>query len=89
MGSAGYIKTGYCKISEFIEESTQVTPYQAKVAETVKVYRTSSGTTQLGSVWSTDTFTVIAKKGGMAQIIYPLDSGGYKMGWLDESKIQK
>ena len=89
VGSAGYIKTGYCKISEFIEESTQVTPYQAKVAETVKVYRTSSGTTQLGSVWSTDTFTVIAKKGGMAQIIYPLDSGGYKMGWLDESKIQK
>ena len=89
VGSAGYIKTGYCKISEFIEEATQVTPYQAKVAETVKVYRTSSGTTQLGSVWSTDTFTVIAKKGGMAQIIYPLDSGGYKMGWLDESKIQK
>ena len=55
----------------------------------VKVYRTCSGTTQLGSVWNTDTFTVVAVKGGMAQIIYPLDDGGYKMGWINESKIQK
>lgn len=86
-GSAGYTKTGYCKTSEFIEETTQVTPYQTQVTENVKVYRTYSGATQLGSVWSTDTFTVIAKRGGMAQIIYPLDSGGYKMGWIDESKI--
>ena len=53
----------------------------------MKVYRTAAGTTQLGSVWSTDTFTVVAEKGGMAQIIYPLDSGGYKMGWMDKSKI--
>lgn len=88
-GSAGYTKTGYCKTTEFIDETSQVTPYQAKVSETVKVYRTAEGTTQLGSVWSTDTFTVVAKKGGMAQIIYPLDNGGYKMGWLDESKIQE
>ena len=55
----------------------------------MKVYRTCSGTTQLGSVWNTDTFTVVAVKGGMAQIIYPLDDGGYKMGWINESKIQK
>lgn len=88
-GSAGYTKTGYCKLAEFIQEGTQTTPYKANVAETVKVYRTCSGTTQLGSVWNTDTFTVVAEKGGMAQIIYPLDDGGYKMGWINESKIQK
>lgn len=86
-GSAGYGKTGYCKTEEFIEEAAQVTPYQARTEENVKVYRTAAGTTQLGSVWSTDTFTVVAEKGGMAQIIYPLDSGGYKMGWMDKSKI--
>ena len=87
-GSAGYTKTGYCRLSEFIDADTAVTPYQASVGETVKVYRTSGGDVQLGSVWSTDTFTVIAEKGGMAQIIYPLDSGGYKMGWIDAGKLK-
>ena len=60
---------------------------QTQVTENVKVYRTYSGATQLGSVWSTDTFTVIAKRGGMAQIIYPLDSGGYKWDGLMKARL--
>lgn len=80
-------KTGYCKISAFIAPETEVTHYTAQVGETVKVYTTDAMTTQLGSVWNTDVFTVIAEKDGLAQIIYPLDSGGYKMGWIDTSMI--
>lgn len=82
-------KTGYCEVSAFIDPATEVEHYTAQVGETVKVYTTSAMTTQLGSVWSTDIFTVIAEKDGLAQIIYPLDNGGYKMGWIDANAIQK
>lgn len=79
--------TGYCLLSAFIDPNTVVEPYDAGVNETVKVSTTPSMSTHLGSVWNTDSFTVIAKKDGVAQIIYPLDSGGYKMGWIDATKI--
>ena len=87
VGSAGYTKTGYCDFSAFVDPDTTVEQYAARVGETVKVYTTQSGTTSLGSVWSTDIFTVVAEADGMAQIIYPLDDGGYKMGWIDISLI--
>lgn len=88
VGSNGYKKTGYCSFSAFVDPNTEVEHYTAKVNETVKVYTTPDRTVQLGSVWNTDAFTVIAQKGEMAQIIYPLDDGGYKMGWIDQNKIQ-
>jgi len=80
-------KTGYCQVSAFIAPENEVTHYKASVRETTKVYATPAMATQLGSVWNTDTFTVIAEKDGLAQIIYPLDDGGYKMGWIDASLI--
>ena len=80
-------KTGYCEVSAFIDPETEVPHYMAQVGETAIVYRTSAMTEQLGSVWSTDVFTVVAEKNGLAQIIYPQDSGGYKMGWIDASLI--
>lgn len=86
-GSAGYTKTGYCDFSTFVDSDAAVEPYTAQVGETVKVYTTQAGITSLGSVWSTDVFTVVAESDGMAQIIYPLDDGGYKMGWIDSNSI--
>lgn len=81
-------KTGYCKLSAFIDPETEVTHYTAQVEQTVTVYRTSAMTTQFGSVRSTDIFTVVAEKGGLAQIIYPQDNGeGFEMGWIDASAI--
>lgn len=74
-------------MSAFIDPETEVAHYTAQVGETVRVYTTSAKTIKMGSVRSTDIFTVIAEKNGMAQIIYPLDSGGYKMGWIDLSVI--
>ncbi len=82
-------KTGYCQISAFIDPSAEIEHYSGKVSETVKVYTTADMSTQLGSVWSTDTFTVIAEQNGLAQIIYPVDSGGYKMGWISLSAVTK
>lgn len=80
-------KTGYCQISGFIDPEAEVVHYSTHTTVNTKVYTTSAMTTQLGSVWSTDIFTVVAEKDGLVQIIYPLDDGGYKMGWIDASTI--
>ena len=84
---SGYTKTGFCKFSEFYSEDHAVSPYEATVSQNTTVYTTSDLSTSLGSVWTTDVFTVIAEKDGKLQIIYPLDSGGYKMGWINKSSI--
>ena len=82
-------KTGYCQLSSFIGSEAAVSHYSAHTTANTKVYTTSAMTTQLGTVWSTDVFTVVAEKSGLVQIIYPLDSGGYKMGWINASAVQQ
>ena len=86
---SNYTKTGYCEFSQFYAEDYAVTPYTAAVASTTNVYTTSEMTVKFGSVWSTDEFTVIGEKENACQIIYPLDSGGFKMGWIDKQVIIK
>lgn len=78
-------KTGYCKLSAFVDPESRITAYTTQTTQTVTVYTTPAMTTSLGSVWSTDTVTVVAQKDGLAQIIYPLDSGGFKMGWINNA----
>lgn len=85
--SSGYMKTGYCKLSEFIDTETMITPYTTSVMQTTNVYTKSDCSVQLGKIWSTDKITVIAKSGDMVQIIYPVDSGGYKMGWISKNLL--
>ena len=46
------------------------------------VYRRSDLKETIGTVFSTDEIFVIAEKDDVLQIIYPLDGGGYKMGWI-------
>ncbi len=80
-------KTAYCKLSEFIAEAESVTPYTGKVSQNTDVYRRKDKAETIGSVWTTDTFTIVGKTENMVQIIYPLDSGGWKMGWIDMNCI--
>lgn len=80
-------KTGYCLFSEFLSEDGAVTPYKTSVTATTTVYTTSQMSTKLGSVWTTDEITVVAEKDNTLQIIYPLDSGGYKMGWINNNTV--
>ena len=82
-------KTGYCQLSAFIDPEIAVEPYVVHSSETVTVYRSSALATKHGSVWNTDPLTVVAEKNGLLQVIFPLDGGGYKMGWIDASAIQK
>lgn len=80
-------KTAYCKLSDFITEGTEVEHYDANVSTKTYVYRRSDLAETIGSVWSTDTFTVIAQNGDKLQIIYPVDEGGWKMGWMSNNSI--
>ena len=77
-------KTAYCPLSAFIEPGTEVAHYTSTVSGNTKVYRRSDMSETIGSVWSTDVFTVVAKSGNALQIIYPLDDGGWKMGWIQK-----
>lgn len=85
--SNNYMKTGYCQLSNFIDFNDTVIPYGAKVSINTSVYRTMDRTSTIGTVWSTDEIMIIAKNGENVQIIYPLDNGGYKMGWILEDEI--
>ena len=82
-------KIAYCDFSAFVDPATAVKHYSANTASSSKVYTTQTAATSMGSVWSTDIFTVVAESNGMAQIIYPLDNGGYKMGWIPLNLIIK
>lgn len=82
-------KTAYCPLEEFIDGSITVEPYLANVSANTKVYRTSSMSTSLGSVWNTDDFYVVADNGIQVQIIYPLDGGGWKMGWIEKEYLKQ
>lgn len=54
-----------------------------------KVYRTVAGNISLGSVYSGDVCYVLGASNNRAQIIYPVDSGGYKMGHADIGDVGK
>ncbi len=58
-----------------------------RVSSTQKVYRHSDLKTSIGEVYKSDSIKVVYESGNNAQIIYPLDSGGYKMGWIAKSKL--
>lgn len=75
-------KSAYCKLSDFIVEGNKVEHYDLTASSKTYVYRRSDCTETIGSVFAGDTFTVIAENGDKLQIIYPLDEGGWKMGWI-------
>lgn len=81
----GTNKTAYCYLSDFISPDEVVEEfYDYTVSANTYVYRRSDMTEQFGTVYPTDKITVVAEKDNMLQIIYPLDSGGYKMGWIQK-----
>ena len=46
------------------------------------VYRRSDLAQKLGTVYGNDNIIVVGQQNGNTQIIYPLDNGGYKCGWV-------
>ena len=53
----------------------------------IPTYRKSVGNDRLGSLDAGDICYVMTKMHGRTQLIYPLSSGGYKMGWVNSGDI--
>lgn len=49
------------------------------------VYRRSDLSQSYGTVYGTDQIIIVGHQNGNTQIIYPLDAGGYKSGWVKGS----
>lgn len=79
---SGGTKPAYCYLSDFIDPNQAIEIYPSRVAETTTVYSRADMSEKLGSVWNTDQFYVVAQNDSAVQIIFPLDSGGWKMGWI-------
>ena len=81
-------KTAYCYLSEFIDPSNAISHYKAAVNDKTTTYQRYDLSKSYGWVWK-DQFIVVAKKSNACQIIYPIDSGGWKMGWIRQTQINK
>ena len=76
-------KTAYTEFSNFLDTGCSVTPANYNPGQTLTVYTRKDLSATFGSVWSTDNCKTVASTGNLRQIIYPLDAGGYKMGWIN------
>ena len=77
--------TEYVKASDFFPN--EVSPYAWHSDKDMITYVRSDMGTAFGSISSVDTCTVVSKSGNKLQLIYPLNSGGYKLGWVDATVI--
>lgn len=80
-GVRGY---AYVSINEFI--NANIERFVSKTKSNQTVYRRSNLSQSIGTVYSTDTITVVSQSGNNVQIIYPV-SGGFKMGWISKSAL--
>ena len=83
-------KTGYVYLDQFIPTSSKLTTfYTTTVTKQTTSYRKSDMGTAYGYVSAGDKITVVGKSGNKLQVIYPVDSGGYKIAWIYSSDVQK
>ena len=76
--------TAYAKSSDFIANAVSV-PYTWSPSTNLNAYTRADMKTQFGSVFTTDSCAVVGQSGNNLQVIYPVSSGGYKMGWVNSS----
>lgn len=85
---SGSNKIAYCYLSDFISDDEMVDKfYLFNVLENTTVYKRNNLAESFGTVYPTDKIYVVGEKEDLLQIIYPLDSGGYKMGWIKNNTI--
>ena len=74
-------RTAYVKKDVFFASNTIINASWSP-SSNVKAYAYSNLTEKLGEVWTTDRCVVVGQSGSNYQVIYPLSSGGYKLGWV-------
>ena len=83
-------KTGYVYLDQFIPSESRLTNfYTASVSQQTTTYRKNDMSVSYGYVSVGDTITVVGKSGSKLQVLYPLDTGGYKLAWIYDTYIVK
>ncbi len=80
-------KTAYCYTSDFMSldasGAVETSSYQDEI-----VYKKPNLYEKLGTITSRDIVYVVSNQDSVKQIIYPLDTGGWGMGWIASSKLR-
>lgn len=88
---SGGTKTAYAKAIRFFPDCySTFEPYKVTAASKTYVSTKAGAATESGwYISSGDKFYVITRDSdGNAQVVYPLDSGGYKMGWIKHYDVK-
>ena len=80
-------KTAWVNSSAITGGSVNHTISSFIAANNLPVYRRLNGSAQIGSIFRNDTVFVIAQSNGRSQVIYPIDTNAYKMGWIDSACV--
>ena len=83
-------KTGFVYLDQFIPSDARLlTFYTASVSQQTTTYRKRDMSDSYGYVSVEDPITVVGKSGSKLQVLYPLDSGGYKLAWIYDTYVNK
>lgn len=74
-------KEAFTQTSNFFV-NTDFSSMTMQLGSNKDVYRRSDLSQKFGTVYGTDQIFVVGWQNGNTQIIYPLDAGGYKCGWI-------
>lgn len=80
-------KTAYCKLDSFISKTAD--KKELKISKNIIVYRKPDMGEKFGTVYPTDQIQLVGAQEERFQIIYNLDSGGYKMGWIYKKDVEE
>lgn len=80
-------KTAFCPLSVFFDSANATDMYAGHISVTKAAYTRADRKTIIGYLDPADTFYVIADDGENLQILYPLDAGGWKLGWILRSDL--
>ena len=80
---SGGNKVAYAPINDFIPEEDAVDGiYKLTLEENMVVYTRDNLENKYGTIYSSDQCYVVSDTGNALQVIYELDEGGWKMGWI-------
>lgn len=76
---AGGTADGYVPLSTFLD--TSYSPSKITINTQTTTYRRSDGASNFGYIGSGDSVIKVGSSNSYTQVIYPLNSGGYKLAW--------
>jgi murein DD-endopeptidase MepM/ murein hydrolase activator NlpD len=85
----GGTKRAFARRSEILVGG--ITPYEATTRQNTSVFRRSDMRSSFGTIWGgsrgSGYMHVVGQRGNNVQIIYRLDAGGHRMGWIPRSEL--